>query len=807
MNLLVGEDDMTADKDYRHVDKRIRNLLLRKRGIAIRDQLITPAILRQHLRDAGHSKEHLDSIFRPNDLQDTMLTYQLINDIASLPSLESDDTHSIGYKSSRCAIRILGKLFWYILYPYICIDLSLHEQLEYLSAAAFLAFVLYRKSKQHFLPTLLYCDIMIMIKNVYFCFAKAKVDTPLGKFFLILLGTDRLEALFGIIRTMIGNDANADILQLATRITGTTEVANILAEHPHWDKTPRRLKYPTISREGKVVELPDKSDHVNPACWLGNVDVNSTNPLTPWKGGRRRIEDDREIMAVLKDDIAQLDIEAQNSSALDVLSPFGKLLINQPLEKNDNEDNDDLWCLPTSDESSSEFHNRIPGAGFSQEVEDMVTEDPDCEVPTTSSFERFVITSGGTRINKARALALRLKDKQSASSTDRLRRVQGHSRFNAVSSSGSLLDDDNSVFGGSSLIIGDPIASIARCEGMLFLCIGEVASISHSADVVDSITTNLLREEVIQVTFQLISLVSASADDDTSLKHDWRSRRGLTIIPVQATVPGRLIQPINPRIEIPKDDSSKSFYLFDSNVLVKLAAQFMDGISIADAKYIPSISRSPAFPYLSAGDACFALESDSHNAATLPIHDVCPACPNPTPINLNSPHDVLAHMGAHILHDPATKAVSMPCGLCLSPAPMCHFILYKGNGAQSGLQIDLKRSRCLHLTKKFSYKTASISSKNSRSSNVPIPCPLCDVKASAVWRYCLREHFLLMHPSADLLKYQDLWELSVDEKSRMRWEWNHRAEVKKKKSKKNAPPLQVSDKHSSRMALRYGNTI
>jgi hypothetical protein len=65
-----------------------------------------------------------------------------------------------------------------------------------------------------------------MVKNAYFCVAKAKVDDPHGKFWIILLGTDRLEVLFGILRTMVGNDANLDLLQLGLRLTGTTEVSS-----------------------------------------------------------------------------------------------------------------------------------------------------------------------------------------------------------------------------------------------------------------------------------------------------------------------------------------------------------------------------------------------------------------------------------------------------------------------------------------------------------------------------------------------------------------------------------------------------
>ena len=57
--------------------------------------------------------------------------------------------------------------------------------------------VLYRLAGKDFIPTNLYIDLMIMIKNVLFCVVKAKIDDSDGEFWIILLGTDRLEELFG----------------------------------------------------------------------------------------------------------------------------------------------------------------------------------------------------------------------------------------------------------------------------------------------------------------------------------------------------------------------------------------------------------------------------------------------------------------------------------------------------------------------------------------------------------------------------------------------------------------------------------
>ena len=78
-----------------------------------------------------------------------------------------------------------------MIFPYLCVDLFLSEQIEHLSTAAHLAIILYILGGKDFIPTNLYIDLMIMIKNVLFCVAKAKIDDPDGEFWLILLGVMR----------------------------------------------------------------------------------------------------------------------------------------------------------------------------------------------------------------------------------------------------------------------------------------------------------------------------------------------------------------------------------------------------------------------------------------------------------------------------------------------------------------------------------------------------------------------------------------------------------------------------------------
>jgi len=171
------------------------------------------------------------------------------------------------YVEVRDALHLYSQFSYHLIFPYICMELSLSNQLEHLSMAIHLALALYTHddAKSGFIPNALFVDIGIMIKNIFFCIAKAKTDHPLDPFFIMLLGTDRLETPFRILHTMIGNDANLNILQLALHVTATTEVSNILAWHPEWDRRPCRLHLPSVSKD--MDSILRTADHVGPGVY------------------------------------------------------------------------------------------------------------------------------------------------------------------------------------------------------------------------------------------------------------------------------------------------------------------------------------------------------------------------------------------------------------------------------------------------------------------------------------------------------------------------------------------------------------
>ena len=360
LNLHVGDDDLTCDKDWKHVFKRFRNLLLRHRGVVVNGFRVTPAILKDHFKSSGLSVDHVRSLFNPDDQQDVKLAFDMLKDIWNLPRI-STNPHP-GFQKAREAVWILGKLLYHMVFPYLCVDLSLSEQIEHLSAAAHLALALYKLAGKDFIPTNLYIDLMIMIKNVLFCVAKAKIDDPDGELWIILLATDRLEELFGILRTMVGNDANLDILQLVCHLAGTTEVSNILAKYPQWDRGPWRLKLPALSRELK--EIPDSANHIKPTSWRGNVKVKDVSLQTSWNRGRRLVEDECGfVKAVLT--------ELEGTPGVDLLAPFGVLLFDVPLAEDDIDESLEYPILDTIPaDASSQTPNINSGRNNSQRVEE-----------------------------------------------------------------------------------------------------------------------------------------------------------------------------------------------------------------------------------------------------------------------------------------------------------------------------------------------------------------------------------------------------------------------------------------------------
>lgn len=591
MDFFVGADDITADKDYKHIFKRFRNALLRKNGCIVHGIKLTPGLIRKHLQHSGLTDRHINHVLDPADKQDVVLAYNLLKDLWCLPPADPQSS-TMSYLQAREALRLYGQLCYHLIFPYICVELTLSEQLEHLSAAVHLALALYvhDDARSSFIPNALFIDVGIMVKNVFFCVAKAKADHPNQPFFIVLLGTDRLESLFGILRTMVGNDANLDILQLALRVTSTTEVSNILAKHPEWDKSPRRLRLPTVSKT--MNNFSNTVDHTGPRAYSSPDKLlpSGLTLATVWKRGRHLLEEKYPW-------ITQILYRISTTENASILAPYGTSLVATHLSDNISDaaaEEDASSPQPNDSTIPSERHGRHDMSLGMQELEDAVTEvqwrNSTSYAQTRNKFSNSV-QIGGVTMNKSRMVSQHFRYMTSVSSTDRLRRVAQESRFKPTGVHGSSLSVNADVEG-PILSILQPIATIVSCEDKLFLCIGEVNGLFLDHQPVDDIPISVLSEKITCVSYQALHLVPAGYSDDCDGKHDWRTSG---LFSLSAKVPGAIVQPINPTVASP--NLCDAFFLFESSALMALAADLQDGILRGCRKHVPGVKPSDKFPY------------------------------------------------------------------------------------------------------------------------------------------------------------------------------------------------------------------
>ena len=231
-NLQCGEDKITADFDWKHVLKRFQNTTLRQKGIAVNNVAISTDTLKTHLISCGLSEESANILLAPNDKQDVVLMIKLLHALSSLKSATLNDSPLVHVTCQ--SLILLGRVYWNLLRAYLDTSISLNNQLVHLSTAAHLILAIYHHDKGEFIPVQTYFDVMSMIKNVYFCVAKTQLDDPNADFWTVLLGTNGLEKVFRKVRTIVGNDTNADQLQLTNQIDGAVQCVNILEQHPEW---------------------------------------------------------------------------------------------------------------------------------------------------------------------------------------------------------------------------------------------------------------------------------------------------------------------------------------------------------------------------------------------------------------------------------------------------------------------------------------------------------------------------------------------------------------------------------------------
>jgi hypothetical protein len=348
-------------------------------------------------------------------------------------------------------------------------------------------------------------------------------------------------------------------------------------------------------------EITSKADHISPKDWRGNVAVMNVNLHTCWLLGRKRAVKLIPEAEPLLDALAADQPDQVDGQHVDMLSPFGRLLVNQRDEVQEHS------CSELSDQYNDQYppnngHQTPPSIPYTHEgdLEDAIAD----EMPRNQVSSEVVIQ--GQKTSKAKALRYRMAYQASRSSTDRLKRVQQLPCFDALSTAPLDLDSDLSQvitssegdLGAPSLRIGNPFAVLVRCEGLIVLAVAQVNRLKFaSRDDLNELPLHLLVDPTAKVDSQLLRLLPATLDDDPTQVHDWCW--SLQMEALCDNIPGQHVHPINPSVSIQRP--GKPTFLFESTFLVTLSCGLFQELRPEDRKTLPVIQRSEFCPYRSSG--------------------------------------------------------------------------------------------------------------------------------------------------------------------------------------------------------------
>jgi len=192
--------------------------------MVINDVIINCVILEQYLiLLPNQTGDSITKLLNPADPQDVPRAIELIRAVGDLQSLDKSAFNPSQLKTIE-ALQIIGTLFHAMTEPFVNAELSLLEQMTYLSEFAHLSLVLYRLNGTSYMSNQLYGDSQVMVKNAFFYLAKQILLDPSQGVFLTLSGDDRLENLFGRVRMQGAHNCSVDLKTLMDRLAAAMDL-------------------------------------------------------------------------------------------------------------------------------------------------------------------------------------------------------------------------------------------------------------------------------------------------------------------------------------------------------------------------------------------------------------------------------------------------------------------------------------------------------------------------------------------------------------------------------------------------------
>ncbi|KAG0701125.1 hypothetical protein DFH29DRAFT_1000528 [Suillus ampliporus] len=737
----------------------------------------------------AYDETSVTKLLHPDDPQDVPRAVELMQAIIDLSKsqhviLNDSFSSDIDTCADLVSIMLLSSVVESILIPFTNVDLSLTEQVQYLSRYAHLSFALFRSHRRSFMGYQLYYNSHTMYKNIIFCIVKQQLLDPSASFFLSDSGDDHLELHFGCTRMIGGHNSGCTFSQVIDRLGATKDVDGVFKRHPDMDPGHHRLRLGT--RQEDV-------DHINRDMWKGDIISGRCDLPSAWATGHE--------MAFSILSMSQIDpinfsfLDLFRDPGVDMLRPFGE---NKYFGISNSADEDLVPVVPAAPAHSAiaPFPFTHTDTGTIHEVhpeeeeelmltfEEALTSETASDTPSDHPTP-FIDPSApplpegpgicpadyllfkGRWIHKQTICRLVINKDFASKSHNQLERVRaGYTKVNRqIDMSSGRITDFN------SFLIGDIFVTLLRSNQTLSIAILRSTSIllNNVSRALINATIMKSTRTTAKVTGQLLTILPTHPSPESlQLSFLWnggyvKARSAIqgttdsTERVVSISVIGSMIEPINPeptfirlRDDINTDDFSEikggqstwqvsadtlqaaCDLLWAKAVEMKFPLNSISSVSPSDPKNIPY--RLP-----DGTPAVISIEASALLAASEGARiTVCPLCET-------SVSDMRCHIGMHILraltNTPEKTSLKepvgtvLPCGFCgRSGMPQCAItIMVKGDLAPTW------ETKCIY-KHTFRYGSAVVGSKNTPSRNVPMKLSI-----DAVWRYNMAEHILTEH--------------------------------------------------------------
>lgn len=698
LNLFTGPGDLTMTCDPKHLFKSMcreslrgavtdkcigfATLLRSREGILVHRTVVNKNQLRSHLaRLPDIDAKTIKSLIDPADKQNVPKAVALIQYIGQLRNLNTS-SYTPSRLEEHCVLGVLGEVFNSFMRPFIDVQMTLTEQVTSLIKYSHLAFSLYQKHGTQFMTSALYSDTQATVKDVIFCIAKQKLLDPSKPFYIIQVGSDRLEMCFCNARTQT-HHRNFDILELSYKLATASIISSIYIRHPELDSGSRRLNLTnTIG-----------VDHVNPKSWIGDVIVDNVSLQVCWEKGRNEAQ--AFLSSLFPQD--QLDnlsrILSQHDR--DLLRPFGSYIgfSGDPDLSDDTSGTAQGRGDPKGD--SARGAEGVLSDSDEQSVTDLEERLPDVVgEPILDHEPRDWLVIEGTKYRKSSVVAQNLKADRSKKLVERTLRVQGLTLDDLRKHSAT---DVPSGTESNGFFVGDIAATLAHTDSSICLMVIQAIEIRKEKATFPSISMDTLQDPKsgIHIRAQVVQLVQADTVVWAWPPHEFlrvskpkatksaSARPQLTVHDLTITCPAWLCSPITPDIrktrelfpDVAPGSSSECTWALSSESLSTLSELSWsearrEGICDLDSivETLPLVEDPNSLPYQDksggfrsnqvelspsltplAGAACFTILEFNANARAVGADEkptvTCILCDRPIKLA-----HMRAHVGRHILH-------------------------------------------------------------------------------------------------------------------------------------------------------------